>query len=138
MRVLCAAGLDSTQRLEQVLADVGDPPSSLEDKSVIRRPFLFCMHSFCTACCCITAPPSADPETDQCMCVSSAADAACLLTGCPWTVLSLQSWNLGGWLSSLRKLKVKVPYYCPILPLYFCKPASYGSKSAASRSNGPA
>ena len=31
----CAAGLESTQKLEQVLADVGDPPSSLEDKSVM-------------------------------------------------------------------------------------------------------
>ena len=30
-----AAGLESTQKLEQVLADVGEPPSSLEDKSVV-------------------------------------------------------------------------------------------------------
>ena len=44
-----AAGLESTQKLEQVLADVGDPPSSLEDRSLLtRQPHTHaCLHITC-------------------------------------------------------------------------------------------
>lgn len=35
-----------------------------------------------------------------------AMQVVCVLTGCPWTAQSWQSWSLGAWLSSPRKLKV--------------------------------
>lgn len=143
---LCA-GLESTQDLERVLADVGDPPSSLEDR---LAALLWNIHL--TACvalttvCAVLQLSLQVPNMLQQYCVSLLAQSPPLAchhpyvsasrlpspcavlskaevwadAGCHWTAQSLQLWNLGELPSSLRKLWVGLTPHMPHVYLCDC------------------